>query len=132
MLADVEATLNEFEVDPQVIADIMTMLDNGREAIDGAEPRELPQVVFGPGPAATDLGTNTAIAHRHVAQALQGMVAGVRGFQHNIHQVAAKATEVDLDSASRLQGLQSATECVAPTTFSGPSQCTLPIPSEEG
>lgn len=132
MLADVESTLQEFEVDPDVIAAVMGMLSTSSDAIVQTELPELPVIAFGPGAAATDLGQNTAIAHRHIAQAMDDMAAGLQGFRRNIGEVAAKATEVDLDSASQLQGLQAATECVAPTTFSEPSQCTLPTPSEEG
>lgn len=131
MLADVESTLREFEVDPRVIAEIMDILSSGSEAIGNTDLPELPVVAFGPGPAATDLGANTAIAHRHIAKAMDEMVAGLQGFRRNIQDVAARATEVDLDSASVMQGLQAATECVAPTTFSGPDQCTLPTSSEE-
>jgi len=132
MLADVESTLQEFEVDPRVITAIMEMLSSSSDAIADTELPELPVVAFGPGPAAVDLGQNTAIAHRHIAQAMNDMAAGLQGYRRNIEEVAARATEIDLDSASQLKGLQAATECVAPTTFSAPSQCTLPTPSEEG
>lgn len=128
---DVGGTLNDLAVDPDVVRDILEILESGADSLHANQVGEVRQGAFGPGSAAVELDVNTAKAHRHVQDAMVDMVAGLRGFTHNIKSYAEKATIVDDDAAVRLndttqRALAVSAGCVAAPSFSAPSTCSLP------
>jgi hypothetical protein len=135
-IADVGGTLNDLAVDPDVVKDILEILQSGADSLNDNQVGEVRQGSFGPGDAAVELDVNTAKAHRHVQEAMLDMVAGLRGYTHNIKDFAEKANFVDDDTAVRLNThtqrvLAISTECVAQPSFSAPSTCSLPTDGGE-
>jgi hypothetical protein len=135
-IADVGGTLNDLAVDPDVVRDIIEILESGATSLHDNQVGEVRQGSFGPGGAAVELDVNTAKAHRHVQEAMLDMVAGLRGFTHNIKSFAERAHFVDDDTAVQLNGqtqraLAVSTSCVAAPSFSAPSTCTLPTDGGE-
>ncbi|MFC4782851.1 hypothetical protein ACT8ZV_00120 [Nocardioides sp. MAHUQ-72] len=125
-ISEVGSTLNDLAVDPDVVRDILEMLESGADDLHAHPVGEVPDGAFGPGTDAVDLAVNTAKAHRHVKEAMDDMVAGLRGFTVNIKDFAERAHVADDESATQLQALQASTTCVAAPSFSAPSSCTLP------
>jgi hypothetical protein len=123
---EVSSTLNDLQVDPLLIRRIVEVLESGAETLSANPVEPVPEGAFGPAPSATDLAGNTSIAHRHVAEAMAEMVAGLHGYRVNLESFARSAMGADDDSATRLHGLQGATSCVAAPDFGSPSACALP------
>jgi hypothetical protein len=135
-IAEVGATLNDLAVDPDVIRDIVDILNSGADDLGASPVHDVAHGSFGPGGDASDLSLNAAKAHRHVQEAMDDMVAGLRGYRNNIKDFAEHAHVVDDDAAVRLnahtrQVLAVSTTCVATPDFSAPSTCTLPTDGGE-
>lgn len=126
-VADVGSTLNDLSVDPEVIRQIMAMLDTGSEALGSTPLQDIPAGAFGPAPAAVELAVNTAKAHAKVAKAMVEMVQGLRGFSQSLEKFRQEALAADDTSAADLQALQTATACVASPSIAdaGSGSCTL-------
>jgi hypothetical protein len=127
-VADVGSTLNDLSVDPDVIRQIIAMLDTGSEELGSKPLQDIPSGAFGPAPAAVELAVNTAKAHAKVAKAMVEMVEGLRGFSQSNEKIGHEALAADDTSAADLQALQAATSCVASPTIAdaGSGSCTLP------
>ena len=127
-VADVGSTLDDLSVDPDVIRQIIAMLDSGSEELGSKPLQDIPGGAFGPAPAAVELAVNTAKAHAKVAKAMVEMVESLRGFSRSIEKFGQEALAADDASAADLQALQAATSCVASPSISdaGSGSCTPP------
>ena len=124
-IADVGSTLNDLSVEPEIIGQIMEMLDSGSAALGETRLTDVPQHAFGPAPSAVELGVNTTKAHAKVAAAMVEMVKGLHGFSDNLKRFRDSALAADETSAEQLRALQQATSCVATPTLAESGSCTL-------
>lgn len=98
------------------------MLDDNASYIRDGKPPGVGVAVFGGSESGQFLEHHTSIAHQHVADALQEMVAGLRGYAENLDGFAKALTETDQQAAadltpSRKRELDMATNSLAAPNF---------------
>jgi hypothetical protein len=101
------------------------MLEENALSIHDGKPSNVGGAVFGPSPSGQLLEHDTSVAHQHVADALQQMVAGLRGYADNLDAFAKNVTETDLQAAAdltptRKRELDLATNNLAAPNFHNP------------
>ncbi|WP_028642991.1 hypothetical protein [Nocardioides sp. URHA0020] len=77
------------------------ILEEHAATIHSASPPTVGSVFGGSGHGAT-LEHHTSIAHQHVADALNQMVAGLQGYATNLHEFSRDLQERDLQAAADL------------------------------
>lgn len=73
-VADVAATLETINVDPETIEAIVRILRMSSDKIAGRSFDEIPATSFGNSPAGGHLGHHTSLAHQKLAQAMGQMM----------------------------------------------------------
>ena len=129
MLADDLRTIGLSE---QLVTDVVTFLDSRAGELQGARPDGVAGAAFGSSPASRGCSSAAGAAHQKVYQAMTDMVAGLRGYQDSLHDMAKKTWDVDTTTEAEIKThIVRAESCVAPT-FAAPSTCTLPGASSSG
>ena len=86
----------------ELVKSCRDMLEENASSIHSGRPGNVGAAAFGPSDAGTTLEHHTSIAHKHVADALQEMVQGLRGYADNLAGFANGMTEADLQAAADL------------------------------
>lgn len=125
-IEEVVGALTYVNADAATIREIVAILDQGATDIHGHPVDPVADPAFGPAPGGGELARHTGIAHRHVAEAMANMVAGLHGYRTNIESYFETLGRTDDDSAVRLSSLNASTECVATPDLAAPASCRLP------
>jgi len=129
MLAD---DLRSVGLSEQLVNEVVTFLDGCAGDVQGARPHKVAGSAFGSSPASTGCASDAAKAHDHVYTSMTDMVAGLKGYQESLHDMAKKTWDVDTTTEAEIKThIVRAEACVAPT-FAAPSACTLPGASTSG
>jgi hypothetical protein len=129
MLAD---DLRSVGLSEQLVTDVVTFLDGCAEFVQGARPKTVAAAAFGSSPASAGCASDAAKAQDHVYKAMTDMVAGLKGYQTSLHDMAKKTWDVDATTEAEIRvQIQRAESCIEPK-FSSPSACTLPGASTSG
>lgn len=129
LLADELGTIGLSE---QLVTDVVTFLESSAGDLQGARPHGVGGAAFGSSPASTGCSGDAAAAHTKVYNAMTDMVAGLRGYQESLHDMAKKTWDVDTTTEAEIKThITRAEACVAPT-FASPGTCTLPGASSSG
>ena len=129
LLADELRTIGLSE---QLVTDVLTFLDHRaadllRSATRRRGWRRLRCVT-----GEHRLRRDAAKAHDHVYKAITDMIAGLKGYQVSLHDMAKQTWDVDATTEAEIKThIIRAESCVAPT-FASPSTCTLPGASCSG
>jgi hypothetical protein len=133
----VEARLRQLEVEESTVKQIVEILEEGAGALRNGEPGTLNAAHLGGSWKGSELGRHTAIAHRHVVEAMTQMVLGLRGYQANVQKFHKDIDFVDEDSgasSTRTTGkvngvvptILASDACASPDDFTTNDQCTIP------
>ena len=133
----IERQLQQLEVEESTIKQIVTILEDGAGSLKTGEPGTLNAAHLGGSSAAAVLGYHTSVAHRHVVEAMEQMVLGLRGYQANVQKFHNDIDFVDEDSgasSTRTTGkvngvvptVPASDACVTPDDFTTNDQCTIP------
>ena len=129
MLAD---DLRSVGLSEQLVTEVVTFLESCAGDVEGARPHKVASGAFGAAPASTGCAGDAAKAHDHVYKSMTDMVAGLKGYQTSLHDMAKKTWDVDATTEAEIRThINRAEACVAPT-FATPSSCTLPGASTSG
>ena len=129
LLADELRTIGLSE---QLVTDVVTFLDSRTTDLHDALPDQVGKGAFGTSPASTNCSSDAAAARDKVYEALNDMMAGLRGYQESLHDMAKQTWDVDTSTEAEIKThIARAESCVAPK-FASPSSCTLPGASTSG
>jgi hypothetical protein len=129
LLADDLRTIGLSE---QLVTDVLSFLNLRATDLEGARPDGVGGHAFGSSPASTGCSGDAAAAHTKVYDAITDMVAGLKGYQVSLHDMAKRTWDVDATTEAEIKThMNRAESCVAPT-FAAPSSCTLPGASTSG
>jgi hypothetical protein len=110
----------------KLVTDVVSFLNSRATDLTGARPHGVGQGAFGSSPASTGCSSDAAKAHDHVYKAITDMVAGLKGYQDSLQEMAKKTWDVDATTEAEVRThIKRAESCVAPT-FASPSTCMLP------
>jgi len=106
----------------ELVKSCRDMLEQNATSIHSGKPGNVAAAAFGPSGPGQLLEHHTSVAHRHVADALQEMVQGLRGYADNLAGFANAVTDADLQAAadltpSRKRELDLATDRLASPDF---------------
>lgn len=93
--------LQELHVTEETIKEIVDILKLGQDDLDSGRPEGVATSVFGASEKGQTFGRHTAIAHRHVIEAMQQMVVGLRGYEANVRRFHDDIVFSDEDAAAR-------------------------------
>lgn len=113
-----------------LIEEVRGMLNTHAADLEGVKPTPIGDV-FGSSPAGAELSHHANLARKHVAEAVLQMAAGLRGYGEELGSHQARMDYTDTQSSVDLRRIESATACVAPTTFTTNDACTLPTSEGE-
>jgi hypothetical protein len=99
------AILQALNVDPAVIEQIATMLNNNHDTVMKGKPVGTKPSAFGQSGAGTYLAHHTSVAERHVAEAMVEMAEALTGYRKAIKKFADDAEETDLAARDDLRRL---------------------------
>ena len=123
-------------LDDAEIQAIQAMLDRSADAVHGGRPHAFSAGAFGGSAAGQDLGLQTTTAHRHVVEALDELVVGLRGYRANIQKWARDMASTDSAAQATMvsiqQGIQQSQDCAASSDFHANPVCTVPTDGGEG
>ena len=136
LLDDVSATLHAINLEPVAIQSILDMLEESATEVQGGIFDNVPAGRFGGSDAGAALAADTMAARQKVREAMEDMVAGLRGYSHNISTYVADQFRNDDDSEvalkSKLSALDASTTCVGAPKVSTPSTCGLDADGTQG
>lgn len=133
----IAVTLKELNVEEKTIKDIVEILEESAGDLKTGELGTLNAAHLGGSSAGAVLGYHTSVAHRHVVEAMQQMVLGLRGYQANVQKFHKDIDFVDEDSGdatTRTTGkvngvvpsIPQSDDCVQPEDFNTNDQCVIP------
>jgi hypothetical protein len=133
----VAATLKELNVEDKTIRDIVEILEESAGDLKKGELGTLNPAHLGGSSSGALLGYHTSVAHRHVVEAMQQMVLGLRGYQANVQKFHKDIDFVDEDSGAastrttgKVNGIvptvPQSDDCAQPDDFNTNDQCTIP------
>ncbi len=93
--------LRELSVEEATIREIVGILERGADDIGSFRLRSVNPQKFGGSQRGENLGRHTEIAHRHVLEAMDQMVSGLRGYQENVHRFNDELVFTDQDGDDR-------------------------------
>ena len=129
LLADELRTIGLSE---KLVTDVVSFLNFRATDLQGARPDRVGHGAFGSSPASSNCSSDAAAAHDKVYNAITDMVAGLKGYQESLHDMAKQTWDVDTTTEAEIKtNLARAESCVAPK-FASPSSCTLPGASTSG
>ena len=136
-ISAIEHQLQQLDVEETTIKQIVDILEDSAGDLKKGELGTLNAAHLGGSSSGGLLGHHTSVAHRHVVEAMQQMVLGLRGYQANVQKFHKDIDFVDEDSgasSTRTTGkvngvvptvLQS-DGCAVPDDFNTNDQCTIP------
>ena len=133
----VAATLKDLNVEDKTIKDIVEILEESAGDLKKGELGTLNSAHLGGSSSGAVLGYHTSVAHRHVVEAMQQMVLGLRGYQANVQKFHKDIDFVDEDSGAastrttgRVNGIVptilESDACAQPDDFNTNDQCAIP------
>lgn len=136
-LGAIAATLKELNVEEKTIKDIVEILEDNAGDLTKGELGTLNSAHLGGSSSGELLGYHTSVAHRHVVEAMQQMVLGLRGYQANVQKFHKDIDFADEDSGAastrttgRVNGIvptiPRSDGCAQPDDFDTNNQCTIP------
>lgn len=140
--AAVGGLLRELSVEEKTIREIVKILENGADDIQGGQPMGVRPTAFGGSWSGAALGHHTDVAHQHVVEAMKNMVTGLRGYEQNVRRFNDDVVFVDEDGGDRatktaakvqaapLVTIDQANACTGPGDFTSNDRC--PTPRGEG
>ena len=133
----VEGALQGYHVDDGDIEEICAILRSSASSLDGSDPKPIADSVFGGSSAGGMMGFHTSVAHRHVAQAMADMMAGLEAFEGSVRRFAKEAHEVDDNSRAASERLTTRLEttvvpCTSAPDLTANNACTLPADGDDG
>src|SRR4051812_39891217 len=105
-MARLEDFLDYSGLEDQTIKAIMKILEENAHSLAQGPPGAIPASAFGGSTSGSVLGTHTSLAHQHVVNALNEMVAGLLGYRVNIQKWHSDLTYTDEDAGVVLRGLE--------------------------
>ena len=128
LLADELRTIGLSE---RLVTQIVSFLSLRAGELEAVRPHGVSNGAFGSSPASTGLAGDAAKAHDHVYKAITDMVAGFKGYQDSIQDMAISTFDVDTTAEAEMRAhIRRAESCVAPT-FASPSTCEVPGSSSD-
>ncbi|MGA8257235.1 MAG: hypothetical protein WB767_11750 [Nocardioides sp.] len=125
--------LQELHVREETIKEIVDILKAGQDDLTGGRPAGVSQAVFGASEKGQNFGNHTSIAHRHVIEAMQQMVAGLQGYETNVRKFHDDIVFTDEDAAARNDAttarvvtVQDASNCLDAPGFADNPVCEIP------
>jgi hypothetical protein len=106
-------------IDQETIARLESMLEQSADAVQHRRPHDMGGGLFGGLPTGVDLDSQTQLAHQHIREALDELVAGLRGYGANIRKYAADMSGTDDDVQARMQTTTQTVTALAGCTTSG-------------
>ena len=120
LLDDVSATLHAINLEPVAIQSILDMLEESATEVQGGIFDNVPAGRFGGSDAGATLAADTMAARQKVREAMEDMVAGLRGYSHNISAYVDRpvpprrrlrgGAQVDAERPGRVDHLRRGTE----------------------
>lgn len=135
--------LEDLNVEETTIRAIVQILTDSADDLHGKEPASVSTAVFGGSGSGAELGHHTSVAHQHVRDAMEAMVAGLTAYQLNVRRFRddVEFTDQDAGDASNrtasqvssmpLPSMDAASSCTAPTDFTQPEACAIPLTEVE-
>ncbi|WP_232677698.1 hypothetical protein [Nocardioides sp. R-C-SC26] len=130
-----EQALRQLQVREDHIRAIVKLLQSGQDNLTGSEPVDVSKPAFGASDTGQRLALNTSVAHRKVQEAIVEMIAGLRGFEENVHEFHASVLDTDANAGADLNNtaarvesvtpMSDASACVEGTDFATPTACNL-------
>ena len=121
-ISAVAGLLTDLQVEPDVIEQVVTMLERSASDIAGQPVAEVGDP-FGGSALAGSLGHHTSLARRKLAEAMDSMVLNLRGVSDNVRLYERNMTDTDATIAERGLVLTQGIECVAQDGFDKPDAC---------
>ena len=120
-------TLEGMQVDPAVIADIMSLLDARAESLETAgHIAAVPAGWFGDShTGGYRLATNAAMARDAAVDEFKNMVIGLRAYAQEIKAFRDDVVGTDEAAQAHLTAVQNTADCSSVPTF-GAGECTVP------
>ncbi len=145
LAAEVGAALGQLNVEEATIREIVKILDESANDIDGGHPATVSGGAFGRSPHGADLGHHTSVAHGHVVDAMEHMVRGLHGYVQNVRRFNDDIVFTDETSGDATRGttnrlvevavptVEQAVACAAPgdVTTTSNDQCTVPTTEDD-
>ena len=129
LLADDLRTIGLSE---QLVTSVVTFLNSRTTDLHDALPHDVGRTAFGTSPASTNCSSDAAAARDKVQEAINDMLAGLKGYQDTLQDMAKQTWDVDTSTEAEIKThIARAESCVAPK-FASPSACTLPGASTSG
>lgn len=117
-----------------MITSCRDILDEHAQAIHRGRPPTVGGAVFGGSESGQTLAHHTSVAHQHVVDALENMVAGLRGYAENLDGFAKDLRDRDQQAGvdltpTRKRELDLSTGCAAGTDYTDQSNATCAAPT---
>lgn len=133
----IEHRLQHLDVEEETIRQIVDILEDNAGQLKAGELGTLNATHLGGSSSGATLGHHTSIAHRHVVEAMQQMVLGLRGYQANVQKFHNDIDFVDEETGAattrttgKINGVvpsvQQSDGCATPDDFTTNDQCTIP------
>ena len=97
-------------IDEVVLAKIQTMLDTDSDRLKQTRPAHHSEDRFGRSATGVELNTHASTAHQHVREALDEMVAGLRGYYLGVRDFGQHVVEADDVTTADLNRVLTRTE----------------------
>jgi hypothetical protein len=115
-----------------LIERVRTMLAGSADDLESGKPKPISTSLFGGSEAGGQLGHHSSVAQQHVADAVNQMAAGLRGYRDNLSGFVDDMGDTDVSNAVALNTIAQSTACVAAPSFETNNSCTLPTTTTEG
>ena len=134
-MVQADAFLGAIGVDQQTIDEIKKMLDENANELHASPPAAVAAGAFGSSSAGQDLDLQTSTAHQHVVDAIEEMVAGLKGYRVNVVKFGEDMDVTDDDAGVTINNLNNVNLCTTPTdlhTNANPATACVPTVAENG
>jgi hypothetical protein len=134
-MAFVDEFLGSIGVEQQQIDQIMAMLDESAQGLASGKPGEVGSGSFGGSAKGVALSGDTSLAHQHVVDAINEMVAGLKGYRINVRKWHDDYVSTDEDNGARinrvmLPAIDRTAACTQPSDFHDtPATTSCDVPS---
>ena len=122
-IGTITGVLMDLQVEPDVIDEVVTMLQRSADDIAGQPVAEVGGGTFGGSALAGSLGHHTGLARRKLAEAMDTMVTNLRGVSDNVRQYERNMTDTDQNVGERALVLTQGVDCLADDGFTVPAAC---------
>lgn len=122
-ISEIVEYLQELHVKEETIKEIVDILKTGQDDLAGGRPQGVARSVFGASEKGQMFGHHTSIAHRHVIEAMQQMVAGLQGYETNVRKFHDEIVFTDEDAASRNDATTARVQAAPSVSVTEASNC---------